>query len=61
LPNHGFDKSRYDSLLTISPVYKDLIEILIGLDGIQRKQFLLFVTGSPRLPLGGNYYIELNK
>lgn len=32
---------------------KDLIEIMSGFDRDQRRQFLSFVTGSPRLPVGG--------
>jgi E3 ubiquitin-protein ligase TRIP12 len=43
--NHGFDKH--------SPVYKGLLKIMIEMNQVEKKQFLLFVTGSPRLPLGG--------
>jgi E3 ubiquitin-protein ligase TRIP12 len=31
-----------------------LFEILESYDSLQQRQFLQFVTGSPRLPVGGN-------
>jgi len=46
-PLHGFDKN--------SIVYKNLIKIMNEFDSLDKKKFLLFVTGSPRLPLGGNF------
>ena len=53
LPMHGFTKD--------SMIYKSLIQILINMNTKERKMFLLFVTGSPRLPLGGfkNLYPKL--
>jgi len=57
VPNHGYDKYRYNYIVYFSNIYKNLIEILISFDGMQKKQFLLFVTGSPRLPLGGKINI----
>eukprot|EP00698_Gefionella_okellyi_P017273 TRINITY_DN5031_c0_g1_i1.p1 TRINITY_DN5031_c0_g1~~TRINITY_DN5031_c0_g1_i1.p1 ORF type:complete len:1695 (-),score=309.88 TRINITY_DN5031_c0_g1_i1:43-5127(-) len=36
-----------------SPVVCFLIQVLCELDTIQRRQFLQFATGSPRLPVGG--------
>lgn len=45
IPAHGF----YDS----SNTYLNLIEYMTKLSKAQRRQFLSFVTGSPRLPLGG--------
>jgi E3 ubiquitin-protein ligase TRIP12 len=49
--NHGFDKS--------SPTYKNLLKIMVDMSHIEKKQFLLFVTGSPRLPLGGKLNLTL--
>ena len=53
IPSHGFNK---DSL-----VYKGLIDILMKMTNEERKMFLLFVTGAPRLPIGGfkNLYPKL--
>ena len=50
---HGFTKE--------SMVYKGLINILLNMTNSERKMFLLFVTGSPRLPIGGfkNLYPKL--
>jgi E3 ubiquitin-protein ligase TRIP12 len=45
--NHGYDK---DSL-----IYHYLIQILSNFTSLEKKKFLIFATGSPRLPLGGNY------
>lgn len=45
IPNHGYDKN--------SSIYKFLINILLEMKSIERKKFLFFVTGCPRLPLGG--------
>ncbi len=53
IPMHGLNKN--------SLVYKGLIEILLNMSKKERKMFLLFVTGSPRLPIGGfkNLYPKL--
>ena len=53
IPMHGLNKN--------SLVYKGLIEILLKMNKNERKLFLLFVTGSPRLPIGGfkNLYPKL--
>ena len=53
IPSHGFNKE--------SLVYQGLIEILMKMTNEERKMFLLFVTGSPRLPIGGfkNLYPKL--
>ena len=45
LPNHGYDKN--------STVYKYLLHFLMEMSTIERRKFLLFTTGCPRLPLGG--------
>jgi len=37
----------------LSKTYLDLINILCELSSEEQKMFLKFVTGSPRLPLGG--------
>ena len=36
-----------------SPPVRFLLEVLAGLDGVEQRRFLRFVTGSPRLPPGG--------
>ena len=53
IPMHGYNKN--------SLIYKGLIEILQKMSKTERKMFLLFVTGSPRLPIGGfkNLYPKL--
>ena len=45
IPNHGYDKN--------SNIFKYFINILIEMTTSERRKFLLFVTGCPRLPLGG--------
>lgn len=47
IPAHGFHEN--------SSTYLYLIEYMVGLSKEKRRQFLTFVTGSPRLPLGGKY------
>jgi hypothetical protein len=37
--------------------FKYLIQILIEMTNQDRKKFLAFVTGAPRLPLGGIFII----
>ena len=44
-PDHGYDKN--------SPTYKNLLNFMYELKSKDKKKFLLFVTGSPRLPVGG--------
>jgi E3 ubiquitin-protein ligase TRIP12 len=43
--DHGFSKD--------STAVQQLLSILGSFDGTQQRQFLMFVTGSPRLPVGG--------
>ena len=43
--DHGFH--------TESKAIRDLIEIMAGYDARSRRSFLQFVTGSPKLPIGG--------
>jgi E3 ubiquitin-protein ligase TRIP12 len=45
IPNHGYHDS--------SQTYLDLINYMVALTPENRRQFLAFSTGSPRLPLGG--------
>lgn len=41
-----------------SRAVKFLFEILSSFDNEQQRLFLQFVTGSPRLPVGGGYTID---
>ena len=50
LPTHGLDKG--------SMIYRGLLDIIMGMSNLDKKKFLLFVTGSPRLPLGGIYFFK---
>lgn len=45
IPAHGYNET--------SNTYLNMIEYMAKLNKNQRRQFLTFVTGSPRLPLGG--------
>mmetsp|Transcript_15893 Transcript_15893/g.26789 ORF Transcript_15893/g.26789 Transcript_15893/m.26789 type:complete len:114 (-) Transcript_15893:54-395(-) len=45
VPDHGFSQS--------SQQYKDFIRYVTELDSGNRQQFLKFLTGSKRLPIGG--------
>jgi E3 ubiquitin-protein ligase TRIP12 len=45
IPDHGYDKT--------SPAFLNFIEYMEGLDREEIRNFLMFITGSPRLPLGG--------
>ena len=47
IPNHGYNKNSLQ--------YKYLIVILMEMNPVEKKKFLFFVTGCPRLPLGGIY------
>ena len=44
-PDHGYTRD--------SPAIRRLVTVLTGFSGEQRRHFLSFVTGSPRLPVGG--------
>lgn len=44
-PDHGYDKN--------SNTFLNLINYMCELDNKEKKKFLLFITGSPRLPVGG--------
>ncbi len=45
MPEHGYhSKSRE---------YLDLIKFMVSLEKEDRRHFLKFITGSPRLPIGG--------
>jgi len=46
VPNHGYDRN--------SAIYKYLISFMKELSATEKKKFLFFITGCPRLPLGGN-------
>jgi len=48
--DHGFSHD--------SPTVQFLLETMCEFDGDQQRQFLMFVTGSPRLPLGGFKSLE---
>lgn len=43
--NHGYNKE--------SPTIKNLINILVSLNAVERRLFLQFLTGAPKLPIGG--------
>jgi E3 ubiquitin-protein ligase TRIP12 len=45
IPDHGYDRS--------SLVFLDFIKYMEELNGEEIRNFLMFITGSPRLPLGG--------
>ena len=45
VPAHGYTSS--------SAPYKNLLKMMVGFNPDERRQFLKFVTGSPRLPIGG--------
>ena len=53
IPEHGYTNQ--------SKIFNDLIKFMINLDKNQRRQFLVFSTGCPRLPIGGfkNLYPKL--
>lgn len=46
IPSHGYEKN--------SPMFQGIIQVMLNMNSIEKKIFLQFVTGSPRLPLGGN-------
>lgn len=43
--DHGFNVE--------SPAIRDLVGIMSDYDGPARRNFLQFITGSPKLPIGG--------
>lgn len=45
VPDHGYDRD--------SPAFLNFIEYMEGLGKEKLRDFLMFITGSPRLPLGG--------
>jgi len=45
--DHGFNVE--------SKAIRDLIEIMTTYDTAGRRDFLQFITGSPKLPIGGEY------
>ena len=47
IPNHGYNKNSLQ--------YKYLITLLMDMNAEDKKKFLFFVTGCPRLPLGGKF------
>jgi E3 ubiquitin-protein ligase TRIP12 len=47
-PDHGYTPD--------SKAIRFLFEILSSYNAEEQRKFLQFVTGSPRLPVGGNYY-----
>ena len=49
--DHGFNVE--------SKAIRDLIEIMATYDTAGRRDFLQFITGSPRLPIGGEYLYTL--
>jgi E3 ubiquitin-protein ligase TRIP12 len=56
IPNYGFTQK--------SEVFLNFVKILSELAEEERKQFLMFVTGSGKLPIGGkflkNYFAALD-
>lgn len=52
-PDHGYTHD--------SRAIKFLFEILSSYDHDEQRLFLQFVTGSPRLPVGGNILQKLSK
>ena len=48
--DHGFNVE--------SRAIRDLIEIMSEYDAPSRRVYLQFVTGSPKLPIGGQYIIH---
>jgi E3 ubiquitin-protein ligase TRIP12 len=47
--DHGFNVE--------SRAIRDLIEIMSEYDAPSRRDYLQFITGSPKLPIGGDYYL----
>lgn len=56
-----FECCRADHGYTMdSRTVKNLFEVMSEFTGEEQRQFLLFVTGSPRLPVGGKAFIPLS-
>lgn len=61
--DHGDEWKTTDSLAEVihpahgytsqSAPYQNLLKMLVSFNHEERRQFIKFVTGSPRLPLGG--------
>ena len=56
--DHGFNVE--------SRAIRDLIDVMAGYDVPARREYLQFITGSPKLPIGGQYqrcppYHNVNK
>ena len=51
-PDHGYS---HDSLSV-----QNLFEVLSTYDTLEQRQFIQFVTGSPRLPVGGEQPVLLH-
>ena len=45
VPDRGYHVKSFE--------YENFISFLVTLDAVERRKFLMFVTGSPRLPHGG--------
>lgn len=63
-PDHGYTHDRYDVLIPTmlylfwspcSGAVQMLFRVLSTYDTAEQRQFVQFVTGSPRLPVGGKY------
>lgn len=50
-PDHGYSHD--------SRAIQFLFEVLSEFDSLEQRQFIQFVTGSPRLPVGGNWWVWL--
>jgi E3 ubiquitin-protein ligase TRIP12 len=37
---------------------RNLLHVMSELNGVQRREFLQFVTGSPKLPIGGEFCVS---
>jgi hypothetical protein len=48
--DHGYSSS--------SRAVEFLLEIMSEFDSEQQRKFLLFITGSPKLPVGGRYFFS---
>ena len=51
-PDHGYTSD--------SKAVKLLFEVLSSYDAQEQRSFLQFVTGSPRLPVGGEIYLYIH-
>lgn len=55
IPMHGYDCQRYVLIFNsiFSPHYIWFIRMMSQLQGEERREFLKFISGCPRLPRGG--------